>query len=75
MRGVLHEGPAVPYQRQAEAVCRAVETGSLPGGQYTAVLIDEGHDFENAWLKAAAKIEITGAAAPAPSAPPSSSQK
>lgn len=50
------EGEAEPYQRQAEAVCRAVDAGTVPGGQYTAVLIDEGHDFENAWLGVAAKM-------------------
>ena len=50
------EGEAEPFQRQAEAVCRAVDTGAVPGGQYTAVLIDEGHDFENAWLTVAAKM-------------------
>jgi superfamily I DNA/RNA helicase len=50
------EQESEPYQRQAEAVCRAVETGIVPGGQYAAVLIDEGHDFENAWLKVAAKM-------------------
>lgn len=37
----------------ARAVERAVETGLVPGGQYTAVLIDEAHDFEEAWLRIA----------------------
>ncbi len=47
---------ADPYQRQAVAVCRAIDAGTVPGGQYTAILIDEGHDFENAWLSVTAKM-------------------
>lgn len=34
-----------------EAVIRGVERGQIPRAQYGAVLIDEGHDFEPAWLK------------------------
>jgi len=34
-----------------ERVIRAVERGHIPGGQYQAVLIDEGHDFAPEWLK------------------------
>ena len=30
---------------------RGVERGHIPGGQYQAILIDEGHDFQPAWLK------------------------
>ena len=33
------------------AVVRGVERGQIPRGQYGAVLIDEGHDFEAEWLK------------------------
>jgi hypothetical protein len=32
-------------------VIRAVERSHIPGGQYQAVLIDEGHDFAPEWLK------------------------
>src|SRR4029079_1555595 len=32
-------------------VIRGVERGQIPGGQYQAILIDEGHDFQPAWLK------------------------
>jgi superfamily I DNA/RNA helicase len=34
-----------------EAVVRGVERGQIPGAQYEAVLIDEGHDFRPEWLK------------------------
>lgn len=34
-----------------QRVIRAVEKGLIPAGQYGAVLIDEGHDFEPNWLK------------------------
>ncbi|BCO29795.1 ATP-dependent DNA helicase Rep [Rhodoferax lithotrophicus] len=34
-----------------EAVIRGVERNQIPGGQYQAVLIDEGHDFAPEWLK------------------------
>jgi hypothetical protein len=39
------------YERQVAAVVRAVEDGFIPRAQYGAVLIDEGHDMEAAWLK------------------------
>ena len=32
-------------------VIRAVERSQIPGGQYQAVMIDEGHDFAPEWLK------------------------
>lgn len=34
-----------------QRVIRAVESGVIPSGQYGAVLIDEGHDFQPDWLK------------------------
>lgn len=40
----------------AEATTRAVATGLVPGGQYMALLIDEAHDFEDAWLTMAASM-------------------
>lgn len=39
------------YDRQVESVIEAVEKGTIPRGQYGAVMIDEGHDFEPEWLK------------------------
>ncbi|MDF1481368.1 DEAD/DEAH box helicase [Extensimonas sp. H3M7-6] len=40
----------------AETVERAVARGLVPGGQYLALLIDEAHDFEDAWLRVAARM-------------------
>ena len=34
-----------------DTVIRGVERSQIPGGQYQAVLIDEGHDFAPEWLK------------------------
>ena len=50
------QGETEPFERQAVAVCRAIEAGKVPSGQYAAVLIDEGHDFDNSWLSVAAKM-------------------
>jgi superfamily I DNA/RNA helicase len=44
------------WQHLAQTLTRAVETGFVPGGQYTALLVDEAHDFEDAWLQAAARM-------------------
>ncbi len=44
------------FLKLAEATTRAVATGLVPGGQYTALLIDEAHDFEDAWLTMAASM-------------------
>lgn len=40
----------------ARAVERAVDSGRVPGGQYLALLIDEAHDFEDAWLRIAGRM-------------------
>jgi hypothetical protein len=40
----------------AQAVDRAVGQGRVPGGQYLALLIDEAHDFEDAWLRIAGRM-------------------
>lgn len=45
------EGDEPVWERQVSAVIQGVETGSIPRGQYGALLIDEGHDFEPEWLK------------------------
>ena len=39
------------FERQVESVIQGVEKGAIPKGQYGAILIDEGHDFEPEWLK------------------------
>ncbi|HEB77051.1 MAG TPA: DNA helicase II [Methylothermaceae bacterium] len=45
------EGGDDYVERMVEAVIGAVEAGRIPRGQYGAVMIDEGHDFEPEWLK------------------------
>lgn len=44
------------FDEMVAAVIRGVDRGQVPSGQYQAVLIDEGHDFEAAWLKLAAQM-------------------
>ena len=44
--------PGAGYIKQlVERVIVAAEKGAIPRGQYGAVMIDEGHDFEPDWLK------------------------
>src|SRR5690606_37801312 len=51
--------PLPPSQRDGgehakqlvERLTKAVESGQVPAGQYGAVLIDDGHDFQPEWLK------------------------
>jgi superfamily I DNA/RNA helicase len=45
-----HQGPAL-FDEMVEFVIRAVDSKQIPSGQYQAVMIDEGHDFEPEWLK------------------------
>ncbi len=50
-------GPQEQYfERLAYTVERALETKRVPAGQYSALLIDEAHDFEDAWLKIATQL-------------------
>ena len=44
------------FEELVTRVVRGVERGQIPAGQYQAVLIDEGHDFEAEWLKLAAQM-------------------
>lgn len=44
------------YEALVASVNRAVETGLVPGGQYTALMIDEAHDFQDTWLQMAARM-------------------
>jgi DNA helicase IV len=37
--------------RLVNQVIRAVEEGHIPKGQYGALMVDEGHDFEAEWLR------------------------
>jgi rhodanese-related sulfurtransferase len=44
------------FEELATIVQRALDTGLVPSGQYTALLIDEAHDFQDAWLQMSAKL-------------------
>jgi hypothetical protein len=39
------------FDEMVDGVIRGVERGQIPSGQYLAILIDEGHDFQPEWLK------------------------
>lgn len=39
------------FDEMVEFVIRGVERKQIPSGQYQAVLVDEGHDFQPEWLK------------------------
>lgn len=39
-----------------ERIIRAVDANIIPAGQYDAVMIDEGHDFQPEWLKLVAQM-------------------
>ena len=39
------------FEKQVDAVIAGAESGRVPQAQYSAVLIDEGHDFEPEWFK------------------------
>ena len=42
------------YAALPQVVAQAVAQGRVPTGQYSAVLIDEAHDFDDDWLRTAA---------------------
>jgi hypothetical protein len=44
------QGPKL-FDGMVDNVIRGVERSQIPSGQYTAVLIDEGHDFRPEWFK------------------------
>jgi len=44
------------HRAVVHAIVEAVERGQIPSGQYDAVLIDEAHDFEEDWLRLAARM-------------------
>lgn len=44
-------GEGEVWERHVQSVIHGVERGFIPRGQYGAVLIDEGHDFEPEWLR------------------------
>ncbi len=44
------------WDRQVESVITGVDRGLVPRGQYGAILIDEGHDFQPEWLRLVAQM-------------------
>jgi UvrD-like helicase family protein/nuclease-like protein/AAA domain-containing protein len=44
------QGPKM-FDKMVENVIQAVDRSQIPSGQYMAVLIDEGHDFQPEWFK------------------------
>jgi len=44
------------YREIVRTIVGAVESGHIPSGQYDAVLVDEAHDFEEDWLRLAARM-------------------
>jgi hypothetical protein len=49
------QGPDM-FDQMVTGVMRGVDRKQIPSGQYLAVLIDEGHDFEAEWLKLVAQM-------------------
>ena len=49
------DGPRF-FEEMVNAVIRGVERKQIPSGQYLAVLVDEGHDFQPEWLKLVAQM-------------------
>ena len=49
------QGPGM-FETMVDTVIRGVERQQIPSGQYRAVLIDEGHDFQPEWLKLATQM-------------------
>lgn len=47
----LIKSDAPYWEREVLTVIEGVEKNHIPRAQYSAVLIDEGHDFEAEWLK------------------------
>ncbi len=49
-QGIPAQGPNL-FDEMVRNVIRAVDRKQIPGGQYQAILIDEGHDFAPEWLR------------------------
>lgn len=50
-QSVVQEGEGEYWERAVHSVIQGVEDDQIPRGQYGAVIIDEGHDFEPEWLQ------------------------
>ena len=44
------------FMRLTEVVSLAVDQGHVPAGQYTALLMDEAHDFDDDWSRIAGRM-------------------
>ena len=44
------------FDQLVQCVIEGVDKGHIPGGQYGAVMIDEGHDFEPHWFRLATQM-------------------
>ncbi|MEY2874383.1 MAG: hypothetical protein RLZZ373_1754 [Pseudomonadota bacterium] len=44
------------YAELPHTIAQAVADGLMPGSRYSAVLIDEAHDFDDGWLRTAASM-------------------
>ncbi|WP_018868993.1 DEAD/DEAH box helicase [Thioalkalivibrio sp. ALgr3] len=44
------------FDQLVQQVIDGVDQGQIPGGQYGAVMIDEGHDFEPHWFRLATQM-------------------
>ena len=53
---IPRQGARPDYDVLAERVIQAVEHGRVPRAQYAALMIDEAHDFEDAWLRLAPQL-------------------
>ncbi|EEX91902.1 DNA helicase II [Vibrio orientalis CIP 102891 = ATCC 33934] len=53
---LIEDDERKPFELSVETVIQGVEFGQIPSGQYGAVLIDEGHDFEPEWLTLVTKM-------------------
>ena len=42
---------AAMFEQMVDNVIRGVDRKQIPSGQYQAILVDEGHDFQPEWLK------------------------
>lgn len=47
-------GSAAFYAELPQTVAEAIADGRIPAGVYSAILIDEAHDFDDGWLRSAA---------------------
>lgn len=54
--GIPRDGRFVDYDALADRVIQAVEQGRIPRAQYAGLMIDEAHDFEDAWLRLAPQL-------------------